>query len=215
MKNSVGDWIDFGGILWRIMDLQEEKMLILTEDILFQKDYHDKPEETTWKECSLRTYLHKEFLDRFSIDEKSRILEVTNKNLGNPWYGGMKEEDTVDRVFLLSLDESVRLYFGDSSKLLDFRSPKQRYWFQRKDLNNVKRRAVFDSCSWWWWIRTSGKNGKYAGYIHGDGNIGIQGNGVSKRNTNVIHPHTGSAAGGVRPAMWIQINKKERDYDKI
>lgn len=40
--------------------------------------------------------------------------------------------------------------------------------------------------------------------IHGDGNIGIQGNGISKRNTNVIHNIANDTRGGVRPALWIK-----------
>ena len=63
--------------------------------------------------------------------------------------------------------------------------------------------------SWWWWIRTPGKHNRVAIYIHGDGNIGIQGNGISKRNTNVIHPLTNDNRGGVRPVLWLKKEQKE------
>lgn len=33
------------------------------------------------------------------------------------------------------------MYFGDSRKNLEHPSPKQRYWFQRKEENNIKRQA--------------------------------------------------------------------------
>jgi hypothetical protein len=86
-----------------------------------------------------------------------------------------RREDTVDRVFLLSLDEVVRAYFGDSSRLLDNPKPNQRYWFDRKDENNAKRKALFFESPWWWWTRTPGQAQQVAVYVHGDGNIGIQG----------------------------------------
>lgn len=207
MSITKGEQMTFGGILWRILERQEDRVLLLSEEILCQKDYHEKPVEVTWKDCSLRRYLQEGFLERFSEEEKKRILKVTNRNPGNPWYGVEGEEDTLDRVFLLSMEECVRLYFGDSGQLLDFPSPRQRYWFQRKDQNNQRRRAAHEKSVWWWWVRTPGKSRKYAVYVHGDGNIGIQGNGVSKRNTNVIHPITGSTAGGVRPALWIHYEK--------
>ena len=126
------------------------------------------------------------------------------KNQGNPWYLVDQSDDTEDYIFLLSLDECVSLYFGDSSDLLYNKDINQRYWFQRKDSNNILRRATYLNSVWWWWTRTPGKHLRVATYVHGDGNIGIQGNGVAKRATNVIHPKTLKAEGGIRPAMWIK-----------
>lgn len=57
---------------------------------------------------------------------------------------------------------------------------------------------------WWWWTRTPGKNNKTAVYVHGDGNIGIQGNGISKTSFNTLHYATKSNEGGVRPALWMK-----------
>ena len=35
---------------------------------------------------------------------------------------------------------------------------------------------------WWWWLRSPGRLNVKAVYVHGDGNIGIQGNNVLKGN---------------------------------
>lgn len=198
--------ISFGPYQWRILEKQADRLLLLSETILELRDYHPKNDETIWADCELRHYLNKDFYQQFSIAEQAQILVVWNQNNDNPWYHTPAGEQTLDKIFLLSLDEAVRYYFGDSSRLLDFPSEKQRYWFQRKDENNPLRQASFLQSPWWWWLRTPGKHQRTAVYIHGDGNIGIQGNGIAPRKVNVIHPIANETRGGVRPALWIKTN---------
>ena len=202
---NVGNIVVFGDYRWSVLSAEEGRALILTEQIIEQRDYHDKKEAVTWEQAEIRNFLNSEFLERFCASDQERILTTQNRNPDNPWYKSLGGNDTTDKVFLLSLDEVVRLYFGDSSRLLDNPKPNQRYWFDRKDENNAKRKAVFLDSGWWWWTRSPGKNNRVATYIHGDGNIGIQGNGISKTSFNTLHCNTGSNKGGVRPAMWVKI----------
>lgn len=206
---KIGDKLVFGEYEWLILEVKEDKALLLTKDIIELRDYHNKAIDITWKDCELRRYLNDEFYNKFSDKDRARIIETPNINPDNLWYKADGGENTMDHIFILSIDDVVRTYFGDSSRLLDYPGKNQRYWFQRKDENNIKRRAEFMNSPWWWWIRTPGKNNRVAVYIHGDGNIGIQGNGVSKRNTNVIHQLTNDNRGGVRPALWIKKWQKE------
>lgn len=201
---KIGDQLTFGDYEWQVLDVQEDRALIMTSVITELRNYHSKNEDITWKDCELRQYLNGEFYNRFKAEEKARILQVQNMNKGNPWYNVDGGEDTLDSIFILSMDEVVRSYFGDSSRLLDFPKKNQRYWFDRKDENNPKRRTTYLNSIWWWWVRTPGKHQRVAVYIHGDGNIGIQGNGIAKRSTNVIHPVASDTRGGIRPAMWIK-----------
>jgi hypothetical protein len=115
---NIGDIIDFSDYQWKVLDIKENKMLIISDQIIEQRDYHDKKETITWEHSEIRHYLNNSFLERFSSSDKERILTTHNINADNPWYGSFGGADTVDRVFLLSLDEVVRLYFGDSSRLL-------------------------------------------------------------------------------------------------
>ena len=196
--------ISFGNIQWRILVEQPDRMLLLADDIVALRDYHSKSEDTTWANGEIRHYLNHDFYLQFSPSEQANILLTCNQNNGNPWYHTLIADETWDKIFLLSLDEVVRDYFGDSSSLLDFPLPKQRYWFQRKDVHNEQRCALFLGSPWWWWLRTAGKNQRTAIYIHGDGNVGIQGNGVGKRHVNVIHPVNKDSRGGIRPALWLK-----------
>lgn len=195
--------IVFGKYQWRILERCGMGMLILTHEIIEQRDYHNAKESVTWENSEMRSFLNTDFLNRFSASDQGRIQATVNRGSDNPWYSTCGGSDTLDKVFLLSLDDVVRRYFGDSSRLLDNPKTNQRYWFDRKDENNTKRTASLFDSPWWWWTRTPGKNNRVSVYVHGDGNIGIQGNGVSQTSFNTLHPRTKSNEGGVRPAMWI------------
>jgi hypothetical protein len=195
--------LSFGGYNWRVLDIQNNTALIITEDIIEQRPYHDAYKDITWAECELRKYLNSEFYDKFNATDKSRIIPVSNKNPDNQWYGTKGGTDTQDSIFLLSLEEVCK-YFGDSrSKLLN-PGKNQRYWFERKDENNSKRLARLQGkqWAWWWWLRSPGRVNVKAVYIFGtDGNIGIQGNNILKGNIS-----DGKCTGGVRPALWLKLD---------
>lgn len=82
------------------------------------------------------------------------------------------------------------------------RGKNQKYWFEKKDENNNKRIARLEGKKWgaWWWLRSPGRVNVKAVYIHGDGNIGIQGNNILKGNIS-----DGECKGGVRPALWLKL----------
>lgn len=200
---QAGDEIFFGDYIWKILSIQNQRALIITEYIIEQRPYHDAYVGITWADSSLRKYLNSEFYNRFSIEDKSRICPVINTNYDNPWYGTEGGADTSDKIFLLSMEEAVCQYFGDSSAKLLNQRKNQRYWFERKDENNCKRIAkLADNTEqiWWWWLRTPGRVNVKAVYIHGDGNIGIQGNNILKGNLA-----DGKCTGGVRPALWLKL----------
>lgn len=201
---KINSLISFAGYSWRVLDIKNNAALIITEEIIDQRSYHNSYKEITWADCSLRKYLNGEFYDSFSDADKSRIVPVINKNPDNEWYGSEGGEDTEDRIFLLSIEEVACKYFGDSSRLLYNKGENQRYWFSRKDPNNSKRIARLKDCDevWWWWLRSPGRANVRAAYIHGDGNIGIQGNNVLKGN-----PIDGRCTGGIRPSLWLSMEK--------
>ena len=199
---QAGDKILFRNYEWRVLEVQNNTALIITEYIIEQRAYHNAYKDITWADCSLRKYLNSEFYDRFTAAEKSRIIPVLNKNPDNQWYGTKGGTDTQDSIFLLSIEETVCRYFGDSSSKLYSPGKNQRYWFERKDKNNSKRIARLEKRkegSWWWWLRSPGRVSIKAVYIHGDGNIGIQGNNILKGNIS-----DGECKGGLRPALWLK-----------
>lgn len=198
---KIGSVLSFGDYNWRVLDIQNNTALIITEEIIDQRPYHDAYKDITWADCTLRKYLNGEFYEKFNAADKSRIITVINKNLDNQWYGTKGGEDTEDNIFLLSLEEVCK-YFGDSTSKLNNPGKNQRYWFQRKDENNSNRLAKLHNkeWAWWWWLLSPVRVNVKAVYIFGtDGNIGIQGNNILKGNIS-----DGKCTGGVRPALWIK-----------
>ena len=198
---KIGSVISFGSYNWRVLDIQNNAALVITDEIIEHRSYHDAYIDITWADCSLRKYLNGEFYEKFNAADRSRIIPVLNKNLDNQWYGSKGGIDTQDSIFLLSLEEVCK-YFGDSLSKLQNPGKNQRYWFERKDENNSKRiaRVLGKEVAWWWWLRSPGRLNVKAVYIFGtDGNIGIQGNNILKGNIS-----DGKCTGGVRPALWLK-----------
>jgi hypothetical protein len=188
---QIGEKIVFDRYLWRVLDIQSSAALLITEDIVELRPYHNKYKDTTWHDCAARHYLNGEFYDQFDEANKSRILEVTIKNPDNPWYGTHAGEETQDSIFLLDLDEVCR-YFGDSTHLL-YHKGNNPYW-KKNDVNNPKRRAKYTDFYAFWWLRSPGRNNHVACYVHGtDGCVAVNGN-------NVTNPY-----GGLRPALWLKL----------
>ena len=197
---NVGEIIQFGSNSWQVLDIQNNRALILSEKITERRRFHEKNESVTWENCTLRRYLNGEFYNKLSIEERSRIIETRIPNNNNQWYNTRGGNATNDRIFLLSIEEIVK-YFGDSG---DLRNRKGWYWEDGKDVlkdgegyyvndrYNSKRIAMDASNnSHNWWLRSSGYSGNYATLVYYDGAFDIQGFPV---NSNDI---------GVRPALWL------------
>lgn len=184
--------VRFGRYNWRVLDVQNGKALLLAEEILEKRRYHSEWTEVTWKDCELRKYLNGEFLGTFSSQEQSRIAQAENTNADNQWYGTPGGSSTVDRVFLLSIEEVVK-YFGDSGQLQ--KRPKGGAWWI-DDQYNSARKANHDGRKWWWWLRPPGIDDSNAAFVSIGGYLSLLGNTVGN-------------GGGVRPALWLNL---ESDY---
>jgi hypothetical protein len=187
-----GDTITFGNNTWRVLDPQAGRTLVITEEILELRWYHNKFIDITWADCAVRNYLNTTFYNTFNPAEQSRIIPVTNCNPDNPWFTTNGGADTVDRIFLLSLEE-VCGYFGNSADKLRNRG-KQRWSID--DENNSLRQSKYNGEFHWWRLRSPGYYARTSASVNSNGYVYVRGNGVYGS------PRDG---GGVRPALWITI----------
>ncbi|MDR0442318.1 MAG: DUF6273 domain-containing protein [Treponema sp.] len=125
--------IKFGTFDWLVLQRKGNSALLITKGIVEMGPYHTEMKGTTWENSSIRKYLNGKFLEKFSPQERERIVEVTNQNPDNPWYNALgtnfegKEKGlarvqkggnpTNDKIFLLSIEEVCTL-FGDSTARL-------------------------------------------------------------------------------------------------
>jgi hypothetical protein len=55
---KIGSIISFSGYNWRVLEAQGNAVLIITENIIEQRAYHNAYKDITWADCSLRKYLN-------------------------------------------------------------------------------------------------------------------------------------------------------------
>ena len=214
-----GETIKFGGYSWIVLDAQDDKALILSERIIEHRAYNELMLIVKWEDCDLREYLNTEFFDvTFNENEKSRIMETIVINDDNSWYGTDGGRDTIDRVFLLSINEVVR-YFGDSGQLENRPENDGRYsWMTDKyfpfidDKFNYLRAAMdIKGVYSWWWLRSPGfydierDNVSFAAVIGDhDGYLWMSGCSVFSNSKYNYTPDEYNGA-GVRPALWLDL----------
>ena len=98
---SEGDILYFGTyngepIAWKILKTESNKMLLITENPIAEKPFHDEIKKVTWETSYLRTWLNEEFAKSFSVEQQDQILSTDTG-------------DTNDKIFLFSVDEMVEL----------------------------------------------------------------------------------------------------------
>jgi hypothetical protein len=156
---SKGDAFTFGSyggkdIEWLVLDVQDDKALVISKKIIDKRDYNKKLESTTWARCDLRKWLKNDFYNQaFNSDERLRIAKTHVSNQYNsPQYGTDGGLDTIDYVFLLSIDEAKR-YFSSA----------------------LARMAYYDWRMHWWWLRSPGDDSNIAASVNLVGSVVTRG----------------------------------------
>ncbi len=164
-------------IEWRVLEIKDNKALLLADKGLDVAPYNTEWEPASWKTCTIRQWLNADFYNKaFNDSEKSRIvITVVNVSDFPEIYKDAAKFNgiTNDRIFLLSADE-VRKYFKNDDELI------------------VKRTPYADSKdeSIGWWLRSRG-------YSIEDAMISS----LSVRVSDMVHvKHV------VRPALWVNLN---------
>ena len=183
-----GDIMPFGGYDWRVLDVRDNRVLLISDKIIETKAYHNGGATITWEKCTLREYLNGEFYDKFSAAEKAAIAETTIPNEDNQWFGTSGGAATADKIFLLSLEEAVR-YFGDSGQLENRPKLKPSYITDQYDSARIAKNASGKAL--WRWLRSPGNRSDRAAIVNLDGFVYIDGSSVD------------NYSGGVRPALWL------------
>ena len=186
-----GDRVTLGGHTWIILDIEDDYALIITEQIIFKRQFHNVLGPVTWETSTLRHYLNNEFFESFSEDERNLIRKTNITTANNPWFGTNGGNDTYDYIFLLCLFEVVH-YFGDSGQLQD----RLINTFEIVDeYNNTRLTRDYTDTPWWWWLRSPGNESFRAAGIFSSGHLGVTGNGVIWNG------------GGVRPVLWLDMRE--------
>jgi len=202
---DIGDTVTFGEYEWLVLDKQDGKILIITENIVEFRAYHtiylDEEkmpglvESSPWETCTLRSYLNNDFYNTFSAEDMARIATTANANGKKSFLPYVIENETVDKIFLLSLDEVVK-YFGWSGQTTGDADSNLRI---DDEYNNNRIAYTNKNEAASWWLRTTGSWSNYhAVAVETTGSVNVAG---------VVKDTNWEAAGfgGVRPALWLNL----------
>lgn len=174
-------------IEWLVLDVEKGKtVLLISKYALDCKQYHKRNIPITWENSDLRKWLNEEFINNaFSEEEKEKIQlsEVINNTYIRGGRSGVwGENNTEDKLFLLSIDEALKYYNSNEKRQC---KPTQ---FAVK--NNGSKHEVSGICNWW--LRSPGEYKSSATRVF-DGEICRCITSVDLDNTCV------------RPALWVNL----------
>lgn len=131
-------------IKWRVIKCENGEALLLSDIVLDKQKYNKRLKKVTWEKSTLRKWLNKKFMNRaFSSSEQEAIRTTKVINEDNYYYKTDGGNDTLDKIYLLSLSET------DEEKEYGFTDS---YGMTIKYSNY----ANLDDYQYWW-LRTPGE----------------------------------------------------------
>ena len=173
---------DIEPLKWIVLNNDGDKALIICKDAVAAMAYAPGIIPSDWEHSPIRTWLNGTFYENtFNESEKLRIVSTLVSNNKNQKFKTTCGQDTVDNVFLLSLEEA-EAYFDETE---DRAAAATEY---------ARSQGAFVLGGYSsWWLRTSGRDNTRETYVVTDGTINEYGCFVNNKSNTV------------RPAMWIII----------
>ena len=170
-------------IEWLVLEKKNNRVLVISKYGLDCEKYNEIETSVTWESCTLRSWLNGEFIkNAFSKDEQKLVAKTKLENKDNGEYGTDAGKDTMDKVFLLSIDETKKYFSSDDARKCE-------------PTEYVVPQGVYleDGVNVWWWLRSPGRLQAHAAFVGESGFVYANGNGV-----------TGESL-AIRPALWINL----------
>ena len=200
---GVGDYVEFGmyeqdnntsngkeDIEWLVLAKEDGKAFLISRYGLACKKYNETDTSVTWETCTLRTWLNGTFYNSaFSGAEQESIVSTTVTASVNPVYDTNPDNDTNDKVFLLSIDEANQYISLERDRMCIPTA----YAATQGAYESSDYKVGGKGCCWWW-LRSRGDLSYTAATVSYGGNIRSVGYNVN------------SANGAVRPALWVDLN---------
>ncbi len=176
-------------IEWRVLAVDGNKALIISQYALDCKPYNNTDTGTTWEKCTLRTWLNGTFYDTaFAAVHQKMIVSSTVTADKNPSYITSPGNNTTDKVFLLSITEVNKYFSSDEARKC---VPTAYAIAQGAWTSNTDKTGGRATC--WWWLRSPGGNSDCAARVDYVGSVDDYGYNV---DYSIV---------AVRPALWIDL----------
>ena len=186
---NIGDIYTFGNYHgsteWIVLDKVGSKILIISKECIGYQYYRWNG---TWEGSGMRKWLNNEFIkEAFNTSEQQRIVSTKLSNpatqLDGYTSGGGGENDTVDKVFFLSIEEAERYFSSNATRAAQ----------------NTEYASLFGGKKAIWWLRSSGDSIYTVTCVDQEGKIDKYGHwAADELHQNGIET--------IRPALWIDLS---------
>ena len=166
---------------WKVLKKSGNRLLLITEKIIDARPFHGVHIGVRWRKSDIRAWLNGEFLQNtFTDAEQALIPEVELLDSGNEDYWIDPGAETMDRVFLLQVDEAFAYFKSDN----DRKAVATEY---------ANAQGFAQNEDGWWWLRNAGEDLDHASLIYKSGSVYRPGDKVERTDV------------GVRPAIWVEL----------
>ena len=172
-------------IEWLVLDIQSDKVLLISRYVLDCSSYHSSLKDITWENCNLRAWLNYEFLNTaFTAAEQEQIIVSAILPDKNPRNSTDPGNITNDKVFILSYHEAAKYFTSDNER-------------KCAPTAYVKALEVYDYDyytyreNYPWWLRSPSYAQFLADWVTKEGWLHDEGAWVSDEGI------------GIRPAIWV------------
>ena len=149
-------------IEWIVLESKDNQQMLISRYALDCMQFSDEA-SGSWKDSAVRTWLNNEFLSTaFSEEEQQAIVlsEISNSaEEGNAEWTPTDDENTHDKVFLLSFAEARRYFDTDGSRKLKGTSYAKSRGAAPKDVTSI----VIGETDWW--LRSRGASESEASFV--------------------------------------------------
>lgn len=176
-------------IEWVILEIQDDKALLVSKCALDCLSFHEKTEDLTWEKSSIRSWLNGEFYaSAFVESEQQAIVLTAISNAAEDGFADYNPADlskTNDRFFLLSYRE-VMHYFPEQNDRKIIGTEYARSKGAR--FAGIISVGIGETD---WWLRSPGKASFDAAFVNVYG-------GIDTKNI--------STKQGIRPVVWVDLS---------
>ncbi len=191
-------------IKWRALSNADGKLLLLADQNLDVFEYHKKDNvHVTWETSDIRHWLNGTgayssdsfCANAFTAEEYVSVASTELDNFANPDYGTPEENNTTDKVFLLSIADVMNTEYGFTNKNNPTDTRKSTNTAFTADGGTIGSASLYSvDSNDVWWLRSS-NTGLRAAYVSSYGVVEALGNLVYSTGVTV------------RPALNIDLGK--------
>ena len=199
---SAGDTVVFGAypqdgaaaepLLWRVLDVQGDRALLITDRVIDAMSFSDK-NPAYWENSEIRRWMNANFMEEaFTDDERAKLVAVDVPDSD----ATQTPTTTTDYFYALSNEEVARYFATDAARAA-------------QATGRARAKGIHEANgNCWWWLRSKSDMYKLFGdvfaHVETDGSVYVRGASANRAGKDNI---------GVRPAGWVLVSALTGDEE--